>query len=276
MTRISIKTYCLLIILNTLFTVQAKVTIIHNVKGTSINQYQLVTIDAMAFEYGRIISLDSKEQLLKAYPDATIIDGKGNYMLPGLHDAHADMMQATLMSQQLDLSTSTSIAEITSKIKLYSEQHPKLQWLEGYGWDEKNWDKIQGKTPIPTSHDLDKIKINKPMWLKHRNGQTGWANSKAMEITFANNYKSSPTAGTIVFDQEGHHTGIYMGRALTIIQPHIPALRPEKKLMAMRKQLKSLTALGLTSIDDSGIDFRTFVVYKGLARNNKLPIRVNA
>jgi predicted amidohydrolase YtcJ len=271
-----IKSCCFFITLSIYFAVQAEVTIIHNVNGKSINQYQLSNINAMAFEYGRIISLDSKEQLLKDYPDATIIDGQGQYMLPGLHDAQADMMQAALMSERLDLTTSKSIDEIISKIKIYNEQHPKLQWIEGYGWDEKNWDKIHGKTPVPNSHDFDELKINKPIWLKHRNGYAGWANAKAMEITFANNYKSNPTAGTIIFDEEGNHTGIYMGRALTIIQPHIPALRPEKKLMAMHNQLKKLTAFGITSIDDTGIDFRTFVVYKGLARNKKLPLRVNA
>jgi len=81
----------------------ADVTIIHNIKGNTINQHKHVKFNAIAFEDGKIISIKNYDSLMQKYPNATIIDGKGKAMLPGLHDAHGHVLSLAKLKNEVDL-----------------------------------------------------------------------------------------------------------------------------------------------------------------------------
>ncbi|MBL4658916.1 MAG: amidohydrolase [Alcanivoracaceae bacterium] len=272
MKSISTKTLLLILTLAISFSTFSRVSIIYNIKGHTINQYELTTFSSIAFEYGRVLKISSKDDLLELYPDAERIDGKGQAMLPGLHDSYTNMMQSVFMITQVDLREAKSIDEALKKIQNFIDKHPKAKWIQGYGWDHQKWPNQQ----LPTYLDLDKLKTNKPIWLKAYNKKMGWANSKAMKIARAAKYRSNPRGGSVIFDRNGKHTGIYIDHALNIISPHIPDISPDEKYNILTKNLAKLSSLGITGLNDTGADYRTSVIYKALASNDKLPIRVNA
>ena len=271
MKSITMKTWLIIATFLSSFSINAEVTIIYNVKGQTINQYELTKFNAIAFEFGRILGIGIKDVLSKSYPNAMLLDGEGQSMLPGLHDSHTNMMQTVFMSNQVNLRGTKSVAEALSRIQNFIDAHPNNQWIEGYGWDHKQWEKAK----LPSHKDLDRLMTQKPIWLRSDNRKTGWANFHAIKLTKAYKRKSSPPGGQIVFGKKRKHTGIYIDSAINVIQPHIKVLSPEKKYDALAKNLKKMAAFGITSLNDTGIDFRTSTMYKALANSQQLPIRVN-
>jgi len=254
------------------FSCQAKVSLIYNIEGNSINQGQRVSFTALAFEHGKVLNSGDKNELLKKYPTAHLIDGQGKAMLPGLHDAHAHIMNYSRLQNQVDLSGIGSLQESLNKIKQFAETHPDEEWILGRGWNQVLWQNKQ----FPSKKDLDNLAINRPIWLRRIDGHAGWANSQAMQIGGSSGYEKDIAGGEIIEDQNGIQTGVYVDNAMNIIEKEIPQESAFVTLDYMLNGLNKLASLGLTSIDDAGIDYQTYQAYKLLAKNKLMPIRINA
>jgi len=57
----------------------------------------------LIFDDAGRISATGDEELLNFYPDATLMDGNGRTVLPGLTDAHAHVLGLGLLKSNLDL-----------------------------------------------------------------------------------------------------------------------------------------------------------------------------
>ena len=249
----------------------AEIKLIHNVKGHTINQHKLTQFTAMAFEYGRILNIGKKDELQKLYPQATLIDGKGQFMLPGLHDAYTDIKQATYRSAGVDLSQAKSVDEVIIKLQSYIDKHPRSLWVQGYGWDHNKWD----NKVLPNYKLLEQLETNKPIWLTSNNGKYGWANLTTMDLTKTKENRANLPPGTIIYNDESENTGIYIIDTINLIQSHIFDLAPRIKYNKLKGILSNLTRYGITQIDDTTGDYRTIVIYRAMARKKELPLRVN-
>ncbi len=250
----------------------SEVTLIKNVKGYSINNNELVVFNSMAFEFGKVLEIGSSDKLVEKYPGAKLIDGNGLTLLPGLHDANTDITLAAKSMVQVDLRGIKTKQEALDKIKQFIDDHPKKRWIEGFGWDHTIW-----KKPVyPTKHDLDSIDTDTAIWIKSKNNKIGWANSRTIHFTRAAKYKTQPKSGQIIFNKQGKHTGIYIDYALNIIQPHITQITPIESYPLLIKQMNKLASLGITSINEKGIDNKTYNALRSLANRSQLPIRINA
>ncbi len=250
----------------------ADVKLIHNVTGHSINHSKHITFTAMAFEDGKILSTGTYPELIKDYPDATLINGEGHTILPGLHDAHGHVLRLGQLKNEIDLMGVTSLDESLKIIQKFIDDHPQNNWILGRGWNQVLW---KGKK-FPTHKDLDKLKTNKPIWLSRVDGHAGWANSKAMEIAKSHEHLKDMPGGEIIIDETGAQTGIYIDNAMAIIQKKINRENVLKNEKILFDTLQDLASQGITSVDDAGIDWPTYDAYKTLAAQKKLPIRVNA
>lgn len=261
---------CLLLTLS--LSAFAEVTIIHNIKGNTINQHKHVTFSAIAFENGKVLSIDSIPQLHKNYPNAVLIDGEGQSMLPGLHDAHGHIFGLAKLKNEIDLMSVTSVKESLQIIQKFIDEHPDNNWILGRGWNQALW---KGKK-FPTFADLDTLKTDRPIWLRRVDGHAGWANSKAMEIAKTSQYFKNLPGGEIIVDDQGIQTGIFVDNAMELISKHIGVEKNTNNKKLIHEALKYLASLGITSVDDAGIDWLEFDIYKTLSSENKLPIRINA
>lgn len=265
----NIMVSCILLVFS--ITISAKISIIHNIEGNTINNGQRVNFKAMAFEDGKVLKIGSKEQLLKAYSTATMIDGHGKSMLPGLHDAHGHIFGLAKLKNEIDLMSVSSLEESLQIIQKFIDEHPNNSWILGRGWNQALW---KGKK-FPTYKDLDTLKTNKPIWLRRVDGHAGWANSKAMEIAKTNQYLKDLPGGEIIVDDKGIQTGIFVDNAMELVSEHIGVEKDVNNTELIHEALEYLASLGLTSIDDAGIDWLEYDIYKSLTSENKLPIRIN-
>ena len=250
----------------------ADVTIIHNVIGNTINQHKHVKFNAIAFKDGKIISIKNYDTLMQKYPNATIIDGNGKAMLPGLHDAHGHVLSLAKLKNEVDLMGVTSIEECLEILQKFIDEHPENTWILGRGWNQALW---EGKK-FPTFADLDKLNTDKPIWLRRVDGHAGWANSKAMEIAKSNKHLKDMPGGEIIVDNNGIQTGIFVDNAMDIIFDSINVEQVATHDEFLHQGLIYLASLGITSADDAGIDWPTYDGYRTLSEEKRMPIRINA
>lgn len=267
-----INSITIFIIVAISFSCHAKVSIIHTIEGNSINQGHRVSFTAMAFEEGKVLNIGTKKELTKKYPKARLVNGHGKALLPGLHDAHAHIMGYSRLQNQVDLSGIGSLEESLTKIKEFATKHPDEKWILGRGWNQVLWKNKQ----FPSKSDLDTLNIDRPIWLRRIDGHAGWANSQAMQMGGSSGYEKEIAGGEIIEDSNGIQTGVYVDNAMTIIEKEIPQESPYVTLDYMITGLNKLASLGLTSIDDAGIDFQTYQAYRLLAKHKLMPIRINA
>jgi len=261
---------CIFLLTN--FTCLADVSIIYNVKGNTINQHKHVKFNAIAFEDGKVLSIEDQQTLKQKYPDAKLIDGNGKAMLPGLHDAHGHVLSLAKLNNEVDLMGVTSIQESLQIIQKFIDEHPENTWILGRGWNQALW---QDKK-FPTFADLDKLKTDKPIWLRRVDGHAGWANSKAMEIAKSNTHLKDMPGGEIITDNNGVQTGIFIDNAMDIIFDSINSEQVEVHDELLNQALIYLASIGITSVDDAGIDWPTYDGYRTLSEEKRLPIRINA
>ncbi|MFK8012024.1 MAG: amidohydrolase [Marinicellaceae bacterium] len=254
------------------FVLQAEVTVIYNVKGNTINDGSRISFQAIAFNDGKVLAIGKDEEILSAYPNADKMDAKGQAMLPGLHDAHGHVMRISRLQSQVNLMGVDSLKGALDEIKQFADAHPETEWITGRGWNQVLW---EGKQ-FPTKTDLDNLKIDKPIWLERVDGHAGWANSKAMKIAKTSTYEKGIEGGEIIEDQFGIQTGVFIDNAMHILEDEIPQEKAINTVALMSKGLEYLSSLGLTSVDDAGIDWPTYQSYNYLANLNELPMRVNA
>jgi hypothetical protein len=97
-----------------------------------------------------------------------------------------------------------------------------------------------------------------------------------MALAGINKHTKSPEGGEIIRHENGQPSGIFIDNAMALIDSIIPVQTLQQQQNTLRKSLLSLASLGLTSVHDAGIDKTNMAAFKALARENKMPIRINA
>ncbi|XQW86133.1 amidohydrolase [Thalassotalea piscium] len=250
----------------------AATTIIDNVKGYTITNNQLQRFHAIQFTNDKIDKLFSHNDKVIPSKNVNIINGQGKTLLPGLIDAHGHVLGYGLSLLTADLSGTTSEQDAVNRTIRYAKKNPKLTWVHGHGWNQVKWD----SNAFPTAQSLDKAFPNQPVWLSRIDGHAGWANSKAMALAGITAETPSPTGGEIIKDNEGNPTGVFIDMAMGLIDSAVPELNRQQQKFALKQAMDRLVSMGLTSVHDAGVYSDTIDIYKELADEKEMPMRINA
>ncbi|MBU2883933.1 amidohydrolase [Psychrosphaera sp. B3R10] len=261
------------------FSVLAQSTLIHNIQGyTFLNNGQLTKFSAIVFEDGKVVETfgekDKKKnaELLKSYPNAVFIDGKGQTMLPGLIDGHAHFLGLGYNLMQVDVRGIKSKQKTALKVAQYAKQNPKLNWILGRGWNQVLWPSKE----FPTAKDLDEYEADRPIVLSRVDGHAVWLNTKAMQLAGITRNTISPDGGEIVKDHDGEPTGVLIDNAENLITEKIPNQDDTKLMTAFNKVNQHLLELGITSVHDAGIDHDSYHFLKDQVADDNFKVRVYA
>jgi predicted amidohydrolase YtcJ len=247
-------------------------TVLYDVRGYTPTDAGLVGFSVLVIDdFGRIAATGS-EELAHKYPDATMIDGMGMTVLPGLIDAHAHLYNLGALAMTLDLTGSPSLRDALQRVRDYANNRASAAWIRGFGWNQVLW---PGKA-FPTAADLDVVVSERPAWLERIDGHAAWANSKALEIAGIDDDTPDPVGGKIMRDDDGHATGILVDTAMALVERHIPA--PDKAYFrdAYRNAFDILLPLGITGVHDAGVSVPQAEVLMSMADEQELPLRVYA
>ncbi len=247
-------------------------TVIHNITGYTSSGDGIVEFSALAFDDAGRVLATGDDALVERYDDAASIDGGGRVMLPGLVDAHAHLSSQGFLEISLDLAGTPSLEEAVAGIRAFAADNPRRAWLTGRGWNQVLWP----VKAFPTAADIDAVVSDRPVWLRRIDGHAAWANSRAMEIAGIDDDTPDPIGGRILRDDNGKATGVFIDKAMGLVERHVPKPTKEDIRQAYLVAIDSLTALGMTGMHDAGISVTDAEVLLAMADNDELDMRVYA
>ena len=233
------------------------------------------TAEAMVISHGKIIATGKKTELEKEYNCKHKLDAQGKFIYPGFIDAHAHFVGYGLGLQQVDLTGTTNWKEVIERVKAFAAEN-KEGWLTGRGWDQNDWPVKE----FPSNEQLTALFPDRPVLLERVDGHGSIANKKALELAGLKagdainggeiEVKKSTTGG--VATQE--LTGILIDNAVELVASKIPAATATQFKKALQAAQKNCFAVGLTTIDDCGLDYEVAEQIKNLQETGVLKMRL--
>src|SRR5688572_25791795 len=189
-------------------------TLVGNVNGIQVGaDGKLQHFRAMTItDEGKVGQVIEHPELVRLANITNTIDGGGRTLLPGLIDAHGHVIDSPgggpglgLLLLQLDLTGTTSLADLQQRLKAYAAANPGNGWITGRGWNQELWpDKA-----FPTAADLDAVVADRPVWLTRVDGHAAVGNSAALKAAGINSQTRSPAGGQVERGPGGAATGLF-------------------------------------------------------------------
>lgn len=242
--------------------------IVHNAKIYTVNESFSIT-EAMAIDKGKIIAIGAENEIKNKYLAKEYIDAKKKAVYPGFIDAHCHFYHYAAFLQELNLNGTTSFDDMITKIVEYSKTN-KYEWILGTGWDQNDWDIKE----FPTKEKLNELFPNTPIYLTRVDGHAAIANQKALDLAKID--INTTVNGGIIEKKNGKLTGILLDNALLKIKAIIPAKTKQQLTNELLVAQQKLFEVGLTTIDEAGLDRNQIELIEELHKSNQLKLKVYA
>jgi len=257
--------FATLLLLNSCYQGQEADLIIHNAKIYSCDE-NFTVYEAMAIRDGKIVELGPEREILNRYDCDNIIDAQLKPVYPGFHDAHCHFWAYAQTFSEVDLNDSKSFNEVVERV-IDFEKENKSEWITGRGWDQTLWP----ENKFPTNDTLNILFPDKPILIRRVDGHAALANAKALEI--AGITIDTKIEGGLIEIKDGKLTGILLDNAFVSVAKFIPDFDSDKKLELLKEAEENLFAVGLTSINDAGINSYEREDYITWYQNSDLTIK---
>lgn len=247
-------------------------TLVDNVQGMTIGEDG--TVDRFT---GLWIGDDGRIKLVLKRGDRRpsgvdfLLDGKGQYVIPGMIDAHAHVMGIGFAALTLDLSDTTSLADAQARITAFAAEYPGNRWIIGTGWNQEKW----GLGRFPTAAELDAAVADRPVWLERVDGHAGWVNTAAIKLAGVTAASADPAGGRIERTAGSKQpSGIFVDEAKKLVTARMPKPRPEDRDLALQEAQKILLRNGVTAVADMGTSIEDWQSFRRAGDRGSLNIRI--
>ncbi len=247
-------------------------TAIHNIAGYTSSDAGIIDFSVLVFDDAGRVTATGDDALLELHPDAQRVDGGGMTVLPGLIDAHAHVAGLGFLKTSLDLTGVPSVDDAVAHIAAYAEEKPRTRWITGRGWNQVLWPVQE----FPNASQIDAVVSDRPVWLRRIDGHAGWANSTAMKLAGIDADTPDPVGGKIIRDANGHATGVFIDKAMSLIGANVPQPDKAEGRAAIRAAVDTLLSEGMTSVHDAGIGVENAEIYMSMADDGELDMRIYA
>ena len=209
---------------------------------------------------------------------ATLIDLKGDFVMPGIHDVHLHPLEASSENFQFILDDAETDAEnFASDITSASQSNGGTGWLLGWGHP---LEAVLNATRNPKDI-IDDVVSNRPVAIMEQTSHSVWCNSKALQMMGIDATTANPEGGIIMRDTNGEATGVLVDNAGNMLLQLALAPTPTRE----QNDYLGLTELGLPELAKYGItsvcDARTYwkrnhhTIWKRVEDEGKLTVRAN-
>ena len=234
-------------------------------------------VQALAAKDGRIVALGSDADIEHYIgSDTEVIDLDGMTAIPGLIEGHAHFMGVGDANLQLNLMDVANWDEIVSMVEEAVASAAPGELIRGRGWHQEKWDKVPEPNVdgLPFHDVLSAVSPDNPVILRHASGHASYANAKAMEMSGIDASTPDPDAGELVRDASGNPIGAFRESAARLLRPASQgAIAPDPRRVVELAQQEAM-AKGLTSFQDAGSGFNTIDVFREMAEDGSLKIRL--
>jgi predicted amidohydrolase YtcJ len=250
---------------------------------------KIVTVDArfptakwIALRGDRIAALgsDAKGYTGHVGDKTEIIDLGGALAIPGLIESHGHFTGLGQSKIELDLTKARSWEDIAALVAEAAKSAKPGEWILGRGWHQDKWDRVPAPNVegLPFHDALSKAAPDNPVLLVHASGHSALANAKAMAVSGITRATKDPAGGKIIRDAKGNPIGAFLEEATGLLRYQAGRMTPEEAEARARKlvELASRECLvhGVTTFHDAGVGFSTVDLYKKMAEEGALPVRL--
>ncbi len=209
-----------------------------------------------------------------------IIDVGGALVVPGLIESHGHFLSLGQSLTILDLTRARSWDDIVAQVSEAARAAKPGEWILGRGWHQDKWDRapqpnVEG---LPLHEALSAATPDNPVLLDHASGHSCLANAKAMILSGITATTTDPEGGRIVRDAKGRPTGAFIETAQSLLRYEAGHATPEEEAARSRKLVelaaRECLSHGVTSFHDAGVSFGTVDLYKAMADEGALPVRL--
>lgn len=266
------KTYLSLLILSTTLimscnTKQKVDLIVANASIYSVDG-DFTIYESMAINKGKVVDLGTNGQIDSLYTAKEKMDLNGKPIYPGFIDPHSHFLGYGLGLRNAWLAGAKSWNEVVDRLVKHQEQYP-TEWILGRGWNQTEWEIKE----FPTKDLLDEVFPNNPVLLTRIDGHAAIANSKALEM--AGFSADTSIAGGEVIKKDGIITGVLIDNAINLVRDLIPEDTDQEKEKALLNAQKNCFAVGLTSVNDAGLDLNDVLLVDKMQKADHLQMRIN-
>ena len=244
--------------------------IVHNAVVYTVDQDFSIK-EAFAVKDGKILESGTSQDILAKYQSQETLDAEGKAVYPGFEDAHCHFVRYGLALQNVDLVGTKSYEEILEKLQEFHKANPNLRWLLGRGWDQNDWE----VKDFPDKTPLDSLFPDIPVYLTRVDGHAALVNQKALDMAEVTPQTQIDEGGKIEII-DGNLTGILVDNAMGLVRSKIPnanAVELKKGLIAAQE---NCLAVGLTSVQDAGLQQIDLESIDELNKEEKLHMRIYA
>ncbi|MCC6690383.1 MAG: amidohydrolase [Bacteroidia bacterium] len=228
--------------------------------------------EAIAVSEGKIIAVGTSKFILDKYDAAETIDAKNMFIYPGLIDAHTHFFRYGLALQTVDLTGTGSWEECIERVSTFVKKKniPEGVWIQGRGWDQNDW-KIKS---YPDRILLDSLFPKNPVLLSRVDGHGAIANGVALER--AGIKLGTKLAGGEIETKNDRLTGILIDNAVDLVTSILPAVGNKQISNALMDAQQKCFEVGLTTVDDCGINYEDVLLIDSLQQTGNLKMRIYA
>ena len=225
--------------------------------------------DAFAVKDGKFIAIGTADDIQKKYVATKTIDAKGNTIVPGLIDAHCHFYGLGLQQQKVDLTGTKSYDEVLERLVAFQKEK-KVRYITGRGWDQNDW----AVKEFPTKEKLDVLFPKTPVAVRRIDGHALLVNQAAIDL--AGVTVNTPFSGGDILQENGKLTGIFIDNPMALIGATIPNATISESAQALKDAEKICFDLGLTTVDDAGLDRSIIELIDSLQQTGALKMRIYA
>lgn len=225
--------------------------------------------EAFAVNDGKIIAIGPEHEIRNKYATDNYFDAKKHPIYPGFIDAHCHFVGYAKNLLRVNLVGTKSFEEVLKKVVDFSKSNNQ-KWIIGRGWDQNDWE----DTNFPTNEKLNELFPNTPVFLSRIDGHAAIVNNKALEL--ANITLQTHVTGGKIEKKDNNLTGLLIDNAVDLIKDIIPPLTTTELTSTILKAQHNLFKVGLTTIDDAGLDKDEITLIDSLHKQGKLHLKIYA
>jgi hypothetical protein len=191
---------------------------------------------------------------------------------PGLADAHGHVALLGRWRREVTCSGAAGEDDCAARAAERAQIVPPGTWIRGSGWDQSRWP--GGR--FPTAGALTRAVPRHPVALSRVDGHALWVNAAALAAAGIDRRTPDPAGGRILRDPDGSPSGVLLDAAQDLVLARIPPPGPADLEEALLLGLREIVRLGITSVHDAGVPQDVLAIYRRLAAENRLALRVYA
>ena len=242
--------------------------IITNAKVYTVNS-NFETAEAFAIKNGKFIEVGNAKAIQNKFVADTIIDAKGQTIVPGLIDAHCHFYGLGLYEQRVNLVGTTSFVDVVKRVTDFQEKR-NSPFIIGRGWDQNDWEEKE----YPNKALLDRLFPDTPVALSRIDGHAMLCNQAALDL--AQITKNTKVAGGEILLEKGKLSGVLIDNPMALVEAIFPKPTKQEQISALLEAQTICASLGLTTVSDAGLNKDIIELIDSLQQAEKLNMRVYA